>query len=272
MNQNPPIDQNTIEIYKGNEAELRAKYRLYGNARVTSRKWQIPPYVRKTGFPGYESQMKLLFLDAEIDEVILGKAIRTVPADGEDAKETIKRDIFDECNYQGYSMIFRSFTDDNHGTIDASGAPEQDGQKLWDILVKFNYGINDDSIPFLKQNFYNPLKFRQLKDMTLDMWAKEVRSASQILVSNGHPISEKEKTLTFRQGLIREDLQTGLILPARTETFEQLVQTARSWQQSADSTITNLSSKTSTSQRIFMSDDTSCCSCCLKETGSIAKD
>ena len=85
--------------------------------------------------------------------------------------------------------------------------------------MRFNYQINDDSIPFLKQKFFSPLVFRQTREMTLDVWANEVRQASNILVTNGHPISEREKILVFRQGLIREDLQTHLILPARVETF-----------------------------------------------------
>ena len=60
-----------------------------------------------------------------------------------------------------------------------------------------NYQINDDSFSFLKQKF-NPLAFRQTREMSLDVWANEVRQATNILViSNGHPITEREKTLVF---------------------------------------------------------------------------
>ena len=60
------------------------------------------------------------------------------------------------------------------------------------------------------------------------------------------PISEREKTLVFRQGLIREDLQSALILPSRTETFEQLVESERSYIQSTVAA----SSVSSSSQRM----------------------
>ena len=62
-----------------------------------------------------------------------------------------------------------------------------------------------------------------------DIWATEVRLASNILSANGLPISEREKTLVFCQGLIREDLQSAYLLPSRTKTFEQLMESARSY-------------------------------------------
>ena len=84
-----------------------------------------------------------------------------------------------------------------------------------------------------------------------------------ILITNGHPISEREKPLVFRQGLIREDLQTHLILPARVETFEQLVESARSYTQSSAAS----SSSLATSQHIFLTDgdknDVNCVTCLL---------
>jgi hypothetical protein len=64
------------------------------------------------------------------------------------------------------------------------------------------------------------------------MGGKSVRSASNVLISNGHPISEFEKTRVFRKDLVREDMQQNPIFPARTETFEQLVITARTYVQS----------------------------------------
>ena len=252
MNPQPPIDQNTLHIYRGNFAELRARLITYRNARPTLRKWAIPSYGRKSAFPAYERQMKLLFQDAEVSEVALGRAIRTVPADDKPPTDTIRRSLYDECNFQIYSLIYRSFTSDNSGMIDASGVTEDDGRALWLHLIKFNYEINDDNIPHLKRRFYDSLTFRQKPEMSLDAWANEVRVASDVLTSNGHPISEKEKTLVFRQGLIREDLQSTLILPARTETFEQLVQSARSVIQSTAVT----TSSSATSQRIFLANST----------------
>ena len=84
------------------------------------------------------------------------------------------------------------------------------------------------------------------------------------MIANGHPISEREKTLVFRQGLIRKDLQSALILPSRTETFEQLVESARSYIQSTVA----VSSVSSSSQRIFLNTtDTDYCTYCLERTG-----
>jgi hypothetical protein len=68
--------------------------------------------------------------------------------------------------------------------------------------------------------------------------------------------------MVFRKGLIREDLQTSLILPARTETFEQLIVTARSYFQATEATSSN-----SSSQRIFAADGDGPCPYCLSETG-----
>ena len=103
--------------------------------------------------------------------------------------------------------------------------------------------------------------------MSIDMWAQEVRKASEVLTQNGDIISERSKNLVFRDGLIREDIQNGLILASRTETFEQLVESARSYQQSTASTI----SRSATSQRLFLTEgdpqDTSYCSYCHEITG-----
>ena len=210
--------------------------------------------------------MQLIFQDAEVYDVVLGRAIRTVPVDGEPPGVTLKREIYDECNLQAFSLIYRSLAGDNSGIVDASGATPNNGYALRTKLVRFNYQINDDSIPFLKQKFFNPLAFCQTREMLLDVWANEVRQATNILVCNGHPITEREKTLVFRQGLIREDLQTHLILPARVETFEQLVESARSYIQSSGSH----PSSSVTSQRIFLTEserDGSYCSYCREVTG-----
>ena len=93
---------------------------------------------------------------------------------------------------------------------------ENDGHALWQLLVEFNYGITADNMPNLKVAFYDGAQFRQKKGHSIDQWAAEVRNASAVLISNGHAITESEKTLVFRRGLIREDMQQSLILPART--------------------------------------------------------
>ena len=88
--------------------------------------------------------------------------------------------------------------------------------------------------------------------------------ASSVLIANGHAISEREKTMVFRQRLIREDLQSALILPSQTETFKQLVESARSYTRSTIS----LSSVSSNSQRIFLANsDPIYCTFCFERTG-----
>ena len=191
----PQVDQHALHVYRGNHAELRARLTLFRNARPTLRKWAFPPYARKSTFPAYESQMKLVFEDAELTDVALGRAIRTVPADDEAPSETVRRAIYDECNFQIYSLIYRSFTPENSGSVDASGIKEYDGRALWRHLVKYNYELSDDNIPHLKKRFYDQLSFRQKQDMSLDLWANEVRLASSVLIANGHAISEREKIL-----------------------------------------------------------------------------
>lgn len=65
------------------------------------------------------------------------------------------------------------------------------------MLVEFNYGITADKIPNHKVAFYESALLRQKKGHTIDQWAAEVRSASSVLISYGHPITESEKTLLF---------------------------------------------------------------------------
>ena len=79
MNPQPPIDQNALHIYRGNFAKLRARVSTFRNARATLRIWSIPSYARKSAFPAYETQMKLLFEDAELSEEAMGQSIRTIP-------------------------------------------------------------------------------------------------------------------------------------------------------------------------------------------------
>ena len=91
MNPLPPADQNSLHIYRGHHAELRARLIMFRNASATLRKWSIPLYARKSAFPAYESQMKLLFEDAELTDVAMGRAIRTIPEDGEQPSDTLRR-------------------------------------------------------------------------------------------------------------------------------------------------------------------------------------
>ena len=127
MNPAAPVDQDTIPIYSGVYAELRARLLRFRNARATLRKWTLPQYARRANFQPYETQMHLIFQDAEVSDVVLGCAIRTVPADGELPGVTVKREINDECNIQAFSLIYRSFTGDNSGIVDASGTAPNDG-------------------------------------------------------------------------------------------------------------------------------------------------
>ena len=80
-----------------------SKTYTFRNARPTLRKWAIPPYARKSAFPAYESQLKLVFEDAKLIDVALGRAIRTVPADEEAPSETVIRAIYYEWNFQIHS-------------------------------------------------------------------------------------------------------------------------------------------------------------------------
>ena len=224
----PPVDQATIGIFQGNAANLAARVQVFSDARGGLQKWRVPSYARFASFPAYEMQMEIIFQDSFTYDVVMGRALRTVPVAGEAAAEISKREIYDECNYQAYSLIVRTFSAENGGFSDSSGCPKNNGHQLWFILHQFNYRINADNIPHLKVSFYDSTLFRQKKDSSIEHWASEVRNAANILTSTGHPISELEKTMVFRKGLIREDLQTSLILPARFKTFEQLIVTARS--------------------------------------------
>jgi hypothetical protein len=130
MNLQPPIDQNSISIYSGNAPIIKARLEQFLNARPMLRKWTLPNYVRLSGFPEYGAQMKLIFHDAQIYDVVMGRALRTVPYPAEPFAVTNGRRIYDEANFQAYSLIVRTFTTANSGFVDASGSIENNGQLL----------------------------------------------------------------------------------------------------------------------------------------------
>jgi hypothetical protein len=266
VNPNPPINQALIGFLQGNAAEIATRLTAFTDSRANLRKWHLPSYARYLEFPAYETQMKTIFHDAFIFDVVMGRALRTAPVAGVAQLITDRRAIYDECSLQAYSVIIRTFTSENSGFCDSSGAVENDGRALWQLLVEFNYGITADSNPHLKVAIYDGAQFRQKKGRSIDEWAAEVRNASAVLTSNGHAITESEKTLVFRKGPIREDMQQRLILPARTETFEQLIVTARTYFQSSTNTS---SSAAATSQRVFYTDggEEKHCSHCFAESG-----
>jgi hypothetical protein len=47
----------------------------------------------------------------------MGRALRTVPAVGENQIVIDRRGIYDECNIQAYSVIIRTFTTENSGFV-----------------------------------------------------------------------------------------------------------------------------------------------------------
>ena len=58
-------------------------------------------------FQPMNHKIKLLFEDAKLTDVVIGRAIRTIPADGEQPSDTVRRALYDECNFQIYSLIYR---------------------------------------------------------------------------------------------------------------------------------------------------------------------
>jgi hypothetical protein len=141
MNPQPPINQALIGIQQGSAADIAARLTAFTDSRANLRKWHLPSYTRFLEFPAYETQMKAIFHNAFIYDVVMGYALRTVPAVGENQIVIDRRGIYDECNIQAYSVIIRTFTTENSGFCDSSGVLENDGHALWQMLVEFNYGI-----------------------------------------------------------------------------------------------------------------------------------
>jgi hypothetical protein len=81
-------------------------------------------------------------------------------------------------------LIFRTLSLENGGLVDAGGAPENQGRKLWLKLICDNYKITRDGIPLLKLKFYDQLAFRQTNDKSLEMWANQVRMDAATLTTN----------------------------------------------------------------------------------------
>jgi hypothetical protein len=151
-----------LAFFQGNAAEIATRLTAFTDSRANLRKWPLPSYARYLEFPAYETQMKAIFHDAFIFDVVVGRALRTAPVAGEAQIITDKRAIYDECSLQAYSVIIRTYTTEN------SGAVENDGRALWQLLVEFNYGITADNIPHLKVAFYDGAQFRQKKGRSID--------------------------------------------------------------------------------------------------------
>jgi hypothetical protein len=141
MNPNPPINEALIGIFQGNAAEIATRLTAFTDSRANLRKWHLPSYARYLEFPAYETQMKAIFHDTFIFDVVMGRALRTIPVAGEAKIITEKRAIYDECSLQAYSVIIRNFTTENSGFCDCSCAVANDGRALWQLLVEFNYGM-----------------------------------------------------------------------------------------------------------------------------------
>jgi hypothetical protein len=98
MNPNPPINQALIGIFRGDAAEIATRLTAFTDSRANLRKWHIPSYARYLEFPAYETQMKAIFHDAFIFDVVMGRALRTAPVAGEAQIITDKRAIYDYCS------------------------------------------------------------------------------------------------------------------------------------------------------------------------------
>jgi hypothetical protein len=231
MNPNPPGNQHRdVPIFVGaNAGEIDTRRQEFIDRRIHLRKWHIPDYCQGEHFEAWMTKMFLIFQDAQLLDVANGTAIEVARHANDSQIAAARRDMYDECDSQVYSFTYRSLSVDNGGIVDSSGVPTNKGHLLLKKLTEINNKTTADNIPILKSNFLNPLKFNQPEDMSLEQWAKNVRSAATILTSNGHPMSEVEKSMVFRSGLYDKAAHDVLILPSRTETFEELIQTARTY-------------------------------------------
>jgi hypothetical protein len=107
-------------------------------------------------------------------------------------------------------------------------------------------------MPKLKMQLYDSLTFRQKQNETVDEWANKVRLSAQVLTTNGHPISDQEKTLIFRSGLLDEEVRNALIMPARTEDYETFLLTARTFLDA------HSSASSSSSNKVFLTSTALC--------------
>jgi hypothetical protein len=261
MNPNPPARQNSeVFIFMGaNAGEIDTKREQYSDNRVHFRKWHLPDYVKGEHFESWLVKMWLLFKDAKLSDVANGTAL-PIPHGANDTAITIaRRAIYMECDSQIYSFIYRTLTIENGGITDSSGIPQDLGHTLLKKLLEINYGTTEDNIPTLKSDFLNPQKSRQGPDMSIDQWAKKIRTDSAVLTSNGHPMSEREKSMVFRKGLLDAKARDVLIIPSRTESFEDLLKTAKAYfENKADSSLS--------SDKIFLATPSTSPSCpyCLK--------
>jgi hypothetical protein len=161
MNPISPINQALIGFFQGNAAEIATRFTGFTDSRANIRKWHLPSYARCLEFPAYETQMKAIFHDAFIFDVVMGRALCTAPVAEEAQIITDKRAKYDECSLQAYSVIIRTFTTENSDFCDSSDAVENDG-RYWSSLTMVL--LTADNIPHLKVVFYDGAQFRQKKE------------------------------------------------------------------------------------------------------------
>ena len=53
---------------------------------------------------------------------------RTFAVENEPPTDTLRRSLYDECNFQFYSLIYRFFNSENLSMVDVSGILEYDGR------------------------------------------------------------------------------------------------------------------------------------------------
>jgi hypothetical protein len=216
--------------------------------------------VRKEKFCDYEKTMLSIFRDANIYDVAMGRALRPRLPAAAGPLRILRRAIYAESNRQVYSLLDRTLNIDNSGSTDGSVVRDGDGHALWGKLVRFNYCISVDNIPNLKRDFFNAVSFRQTQDKTIEDWAAKVRTAASVLAANGHPITESEKILVFRDDLINKTLRAHLIIPARNAFFEDLVQLATTFAEVHEP---------ETPKAFLTTTATTSCPFCLKATGRV---
>jgi hypothetical protein len=201
-----------------------------------------------------------IFRDANIHDVAMGRALRPgLPAAG-GALRILKRAIYIESNRQVYSLLDRTLNIDNSGSTEGSGVRYGDGHALWGKLVRGSFMASRRTISPIGSVIFQCCVISPDSRQDHRRRAAKVRTAASVLAANGHPITESEKILVFRDDLINKTLRAHLIIPARNALFEDLIQLATTFAEIQEP---------ETPKAFLTTTATTDCPFCLKATGRV---
>ena len=206
--------------------ETEAEIEIGENMFQQMMKWKISPYQRQMMFRSYKITMVATFRAADVSKLISGEWSKPLvpPVGGAAilALHELHKKLYKIKDELIWTLLQKSFTDENYGFVDSSEIEDGNGVLLWDHLVSFNEKTTTDLIDDNREQFS---KTAQNIDEPLVALIARVRDHKNILTRNDHPIRDKIANNVIRTALINTELGNQLILSANSQTFVEFCKT-----------------------------------------------